>query len=516
MKKIICVFLVCLLIGCSNSGQQEDLPVENNHPAVDDSVSDQLMPQGKTRGEWIEYIQESGVFHEYCSNVELITYDEMKNSYEIKAQPKDVPTIAVSQNSDGTFTAVRNYIITKSFTYEKNNEMRRAELTVTVLLNQGKEDFVTCLLYVPDSDVNNYHFYYEPDLKVIYQNGKSDVMKFANDLQTKIVDYCQQVMEEIETLEPKVYGLMETILNEKGFKDIVWKDVHHMDTFLLNDIDEIYPLIVESYENSVYSVLPGYYVIKMDDLYGVVDSKRNVLLDCVSTIMPFANDYTTEFHLHYHPFIELAVQKKSTDDSPFKMCPMGHGGNNFIYVADMETNDLKKIKLSDDGPGIPESIDLSFMNDDAGIYEQAKAYKMDHGMDDSYVTTGKFGVFNRQGVVGSALYSDAFPTIGKLVPVADEANLWGYVDANGNEVIPCEYEASLPLYRGEKAWPVINDCVILKDGQTGKYGVKDTAGTTIVEFDYDFIGWIDEHQMVGRVDNVWYLYTSEGWVVNDE
>ena len=159
MRKWLIVFMVCFLAACSaNSSPQENVPQKEN-PSEKIENDEPKDKSGKTRTEWIQYVKDSGVYDEYCTNKAVITFDVYQGNYEIKAQPKDWPTISVSQNKDGTFSSTRMYILEREFTYVKKETKKRAELMMTVWLNYHGEDIAECRLYVPQGDDQYYNFY---------------------------------------------------------------------------------------------------------------------------------------------------------------------------------------------------------------------------------------------------------------------------------------------------------------------------------------------------------------------
>lgn len=518
MKKWLILFMVCFLTACTASPlQQDDVTQDENSSEVrKDDVSEvkendeKKDSSGKTRSEWIQYIKDSGVFDEYCTNKSVITFDVYEGKYEIKAQPKDWPTISVSQNKDGTFSSTRMYILEREFTYVKKEINKCAELMMTVWLNYHGEDVAECRLYVPQGDDQYYHFYYEPNKKYIYLNGKGDPMKFTSDLQNKILEHCESMMSIAMDTDSKSHELMADILTEKGLAPIVWKDAEAFQEprFDLEECEGIYPMLRRYSDDMVYSVAENLYVVEKDGLYGVIDQNWNLIVDYISWYAPVLDDD----HIHVGTAGTKSLNEKIAGTS-YLLCTFEHGISGFGYVGDLEKWELKEYRSPDAGPKYTETANLGWMDNYVGVYEEGSHFEFHEDYDvEFFSTTGRYGVFNIYGLVSDAIYTDALLTAGKYVPVANEAGLWGYVDINGETVIPFEYEACMPYGTKLSAFPVINDMIILKDANTGLYGAVDLQGNIVANFVFEILGVVN-NELVGKENGIWGTQTENGWVV---
>ncbi len=510
MKKILILFMLCVLAACSASvPQQEDVPQKEN--ASEKTENDEPKDAaGKTRSEWIEYIKDSGVYDEYCTNQSVIAFDEFEGKYDIKAQPKDWPTISVSQNEDGTFSSERMYILEREFTYVKKEISKRAELKMTVWLNYNGDDVAECNLYVPQGDDQYYHFYYEPNKNYIYLNGKDDPMKFTADLQNKILEHCESMMSIVMDTDLKSHELMEDILTEKGLGPIVWKDIEVFQepVFVLEECDGIYPMLKRYADDVVYSVEENLYVVEKDGLYGVIDQNWNLIVDYISWYAPVLDGN----HIHVGTTGTKSLNDKITD-TPYLLCTFEHGISGFGYVGDSEKWELKEYRSPDAGPKYTETANLGWIENLAGVYEEGANFEIYEDYDlEFFSITGRYGVFNIHGLVSDAVYTDALLTAGKAVPVANEDGLWGYVDANGETVIPFEYEACMPYGTKLSAFPLINDIIILKDAETGLYGAVDLQGNIVADFTFEILGIVN-NTLVGKENGIWGIQGENGWVV---
>lgn len=217
------IFIVLNLTSCAKN------PVNEVEPEPS-SVPEDLIQTEQDETDWSQYIIESGVFDGYCPNNALISFYTMGSQYSIQAQPKDIPTISAMKNSDGTWSAIRNYIVNKEFTYVKNQVEKHAELEIRLLGYPVQLDAVACSLYVPNANPSNYTFTYDSNRKIIYKSGKDDEMKFAQDLQNKILSCCEETMTMLKRVDEEAHGLLADILNKKGLGPVVWDKIEPSST----------------------------------------------------------------------------------------------------------------------------------------------------------------------------------------------------------------------------------------------------------------------------------------------
>ena len=179
----------------------------------DQSVSNIEKEPFKSDNQWVQMIVDSGVFSEYCSNPSVITLDEWDGHISIKAQPKDVPTISVSQNSDGTFSSQCIYIIEKDLPYYP----QVGELAFRIFLNNREYEEISCSLYYAHK---THLFNYSVEDKEIYSHTE---LNFDIELLKEILYLCEETIKEINELDNEAHKLMETILKAKGYEHVVWK-----------------------------------------------------------------------------------------------------------------------------------------------------------------------------------------------------------------------------------------------------------------------------------------------------
>ena len=510
MRKILILFMICILVGCSASSPQQE-QVSQKEDTLEKTENDEPKDKsGKTRTEWIQYVKDSGVYDEYCTNKAVITFDVYQGNYEIKAQPKDWPTISVSQNEDGTFSSERMYILEREFTYVKKETKKRAELMMTVWLNHHGEDVAECRLYVPQSDDQYYNFFYEPNKKYIYLNGKDDPMKFTADLQNKILEHCESMMSVVMNTDTKSHELMADILTQKGLGPIVWKGIEafQIPVFNLEECEGIYPMLKRYADDMVYSVAENLYVVEKDGLYGVIDQDWNLIVDYISWYAPVLD----EDHIHVGTTGTKSLSDKISD-TPYTLCTFEHGISGFGYVGDLEKWELKEYRSPDAGPKFTKTANLGWMENHVGVYEEGAHFEFFEEYDSEFFSiTGRYGLFNIHGLVSEAMYTDALLTAGRYVPVANEEGLWGYVDVNGETVIPFEYEACMPYGTKMSAFPLINDIIILKDAKTGLYGAVDLQGNIVANYVFEILGILN-NELIGKEDGLWQFCGENGWVV---
>lgn len=200
--------------------QDENVYVRLDRPLIPED-KEESKPQVEVDGKWEQKIVDSGVFDEYCSNPSFILFEEMDNTYAIKAHPKDVPTISAERNEDGTYSTERFYIVEKEWKYEKDSSKHEAKLEMRVQLYHDKVESIECHYYVPEETISNHIFAYDDKERCLYKKSDSEI-NLSEDLQKQIIVHCEDVIDMLEKLDVKAHELMKEILEEKGLGPVVW------------------------------------------------------------------------------------------------------------------------------------------------------------------------------------------------------------------------------------------------------------------------------------------------------
>ena len=268
------------------------------------------------------------------------------------------------------------------------------------------------------------------------------------------------------------------------------------------DIDLIGPLL--SHDN-YFTLIDDYYVFIVDGKYGVINQDMEIVLNPIGSNYPVLHDLDGEFHFNhdiirgdYESYDEMQAEIKNTE---FVICP-GHGawGQDILYDTGLESFNFKCW-----GGGPNETLDAFdssiFENDSYLKYQDMYSVKEEENVDGDLVNvfdlSQHYGVVDNEGnKITEAIYEDVFDISGELIPVKKDG-LWGYVDDNGVEVIPCIYQATFESKDGydqdkEESYtimpyypyPVIDGRIVVKN-QDDKYGVIDTKGNTLIDFEYD-------------------------------
>lgn len=170
---------------------------------------------------------------------------------------------------------------------------------------------------------------------------------------------------------------------------------------------------------------------------------------------------------------------------------VGHGGSSVIFLAD-EAGTITATASSDMGTDHPE---LSSLKDLPGLVpvRQGRAVPTDDGWDEIiFERDGLWAVASSDGrLLTDFVYEYACMATDEAVAVCKEGK-WGYVDAEGKEIVPCEYEAFWGKKQqkneaaGEFEWvegvwpaPFTEGCVVVK--QNGQTGVLNADGSWLLK-----------------------------------
>ncbi len=116
---------------------------------------------------------------------------------------------------------------------------------------------------------------------------------------------------------------------------------------------------------------------------------------------------------------------------------------------------------------------------------------------------GKYGFIDTNGdLVIPCEYSNVSSFSEGLVSVQNEDGKWGFIDTNGNNIIPCEYDETGVFVNGLAA---VNE--------NGKYGFIDTEGKIVVPYEYDDVFYTVQSKLFRVELNDKYGYNWCEWSV---
>ncbi len=278
------------------------------------------------------------------------------------------------------------------------------------------------------------------------------------------------------------------------------------------ELDHIYPLLYDELGlNYNYSLYDGYYIIEDNNLFGLINEKKQLSLNATSIFYPHSHglDWCLKYFCGHNEYQEILQNTKLHE------C-YGHGGGNENIGYD-KTNDKLYIITA---AHASDSFLVDFKNDELSensLISYSELYDVEYVENDfsKYKETGKLGVINSNGeIITEAIYDDVFDIESSLKPVK-KGGLWGYVNSSGEEVIPCAYQAVFGSYETHDynadyeyvpryPYPVINDRIVVKNWDD-KYGVIDVWGTTLIEFEYDFASPYYNNSVILKKDGEWIV-----------
>ena len=262
------------------------------------------------------------------------------------------------------------------------------------------------------------------------------------------------------------------------------------------DFDSIQPLINTNTDYLTYN-LTDYYVLKKDDFYGIINEKKQIVYEITDMWIPSVFD---DIHQHWG-----SSNIRNTE----YFSPDGYGGNGQVVIYDEENAQFKTIPSFGEG-WISELLDFNSNNyDDNSLLSYnvvTNVKKVDSGNELLFDKSSKKGVLDSSGyMLTQAIYDDVFVVESEYIPVLKDG-LWGYVDNLGIEVIPCIYKPTLweqdglPYY----PYPVVDGRIVVKNVE-GKYGVIDTLGNTLIDFEYDFASPYYDNSVILKKNGEWIV-----------
>ena len=264
-----------------------------------------------------------------------------------------------------------------------------------------------------------------------------------------------------------------------------------------------------------YNLYDDYYVISDDNLvYGVINNNKELVIKPNSPFIPYVlDDCMLIFDSVDNNYEKIKNSDLNGQD--------GYGNRGWTVVFDIDAYAFKLSPYNTDGEDMREIKDFEASNFDPNdliSYEQISNFKtitQDGYSYQTYDASGQKGVVNGEGkMLTEALYEDVFDIAGELIPVRANG-LWGYVNSQGVEVIPCVYkgtfsETSNSRYSGASKresyypYPVIDGRIVVKNWED-KYGVIDIWGTTLIEFEYDYGSPYYNNSIILKKDGEWIV-----------
>ncbi|MBR5291244.1 MAG: WG repeat-containing protein [Erysipelotrichaceae bacterium] len=475
-KKIISVLLcsVFLLVSCAN--QQEPTAVDY------EKISSELT-------ELLNTTEPYSYYREW-KNAEVVVTED---SFEILYPGYAYPFVKILEDDGKSMIQMYSQRTEKLF-YTKGTESKYAYLTIESYVHMEQyNQILECTLQANDGQ-DVYHFFYDNELNTIFEYTDSikEELVFTKSLQNSILSYCEDYVYSMHNKLKQSKQIVEWLLKEIGYETFEWQEdlpaakleytlMDHSDEYevMFEDFepDEIYPL----YHWNGQEMAENLFVVKKDGLYGVVNKEQQLVVPFISTNLPSAEEY----HVHYTP----AEEYRDTSwyylpYSHYQICQGDHGTSGYYYYRVEGTDHVIKASYGHEGPYGLVEFEKNELNGQLNAYE---LIEVSEAIGDTvwieetrYLKTGKYGVFSENGIVTDAIYDGAL-SINSDLAAMKRGEYWGYVDKNGDEVIPFEYEPILFGY----PYPASGHYVIVKN-QEGKFGILNSIGRQLTPFQYDF------------------------------
>lgn len=242
----------------------------------------------------------------------------------------------------------------------------------------------------------------------------------------------------------------------------------------------------------------GYYLVRTGEGWGVL----NVLTGETAAVGAFVRQPMAcgMGHLYDPDSASLQWEDKEAYDrfnaeleaigTSFRL-EVGHGGGSVFFLAD-EAGQVSATSNSEVGTGHPA---LSSLKNLPGLLpvRQGRAVPTDDGWDEIVIERdGLYAVAASDGtLLTDFVYEAACMAADEAIAVCKEGK-WGYVDAAGSEIIPCEYDAFWGVrwewnaatgkeepVTGVYPAPFTEGCAVVKQG--GKTGVLKADGSWLLE-----------------------------------
>ncbi|MBR3694377.1 MAG: WG repeat-containing protein, partial [Erysipelotrichales bacterium] len=483
MRRFMIFLLLVSLMGCSTPSTGD---VENpNTPDVTDNTEEtpgdiqeehdtiiEKYGEEKLQEKFRTVLKESKYYDSiFDGNKAVLTV--LADSIEIRREDQDIPMITITQDDEYSVTPKMHFTDTFEFDYIKDGITKDAKLIIAYYANDNdhEERIIYCDLYVNNGN-DHYSFFYNLNWNTVYvyTDSLKEELFFTDDLHQKILNYCKEKnlvyydrWLNIQTLVEELYkSTGERIASTSQY----YAEVHDYKRFNKNvlfgkDIaDAVFPLIQENEETIVETL----YVAVKDDVMGVINADGTLGIPYQCASLPHANEGDGGGLKHVHCYLisdAYAVFNRyigNITNGTHKYCPGGHGASiPYDYLFFEDSQELARIRFNEFNT-ISE-IDLDILGNTLNIYESVKPCNDDAdncrtGYDTrknpegdgtyypenniKYIETGKYGVLYQGKKITEPIYDNGLALNSDLAAV-QKNGLWGYVNAEGIEVIPCQY-----------------------------------------------------------------------------
>ncbi|MBR3693724.1 MAG: WG repeat-containing protein, partial [Erysipelotrichales bacterium] len=407
----------------------------------------------------------------------------------------------------------------------------------------NNEEYMERLLYC-DLYVNNgndhYSFFYDLHWNTIYMytDTVKEELFFTDDLHQKILTYCKEKhlsyyekYRIIRYFVEELYTSIDQDVHCRGDALTERHDYKRLNTNVLfgKDVaDAVFPFI----QKNESTVVESLYVVMKDNAFGVVNADGTLAIPYQCNTMPSGNvgDGNGRKHIHCHyndVYFVSDVSIYNVINGTHKYCFGQHGGNSFTYYYLEDSQELVIVTQGHDGPDMLNNIDGEKLagklnlyhslqktteeNDDiVTFYDGRTINPGDALIDEGYISfsqTEKYGVFSANGKLTEPIYDNGLALNTDLVAV-QKNGLWGYVNAEGIEVIPCQYQTIYTFqyngYTNDYIYPALNNSIVVKN-TAGFFGVLDYQGNTLVDFTYEWISPFTDGNVLVKTNNEWHI-----------
>lgn len=402
----------------------------------------------------------------------------------------------------------------QNLSYLKKGIEKEAILKTAFHVNQDGYDnrLIYCDLSVKDQK-DHYSFFYDQDKDTIYlyDEDQQEEILFTPSLHVEIRKKCRKLIKKYRADEKACYLLATDLLISQGIDEIELKEkenpshtfkfINYLNPmFLFEDftIDSIVPI----YED--HDLIYGLYAVEKDGYWGIMNDDGELLLPIESEEFPQGSFDEIHYSISSSRLFPHVFDRNHKE---YRLCSGGHGLSVHIYYL-IKDQGVNRIDYGHDGLGSLTAIKENELNGKLSTCQLLIETDSEEGSDISFSdedfryfsSTGKYAVFSDKGQITDAVYDGGLPTNGDLAAVCKDG-LWGYVNAEGKEIIPCQY---LPVYiyqdwneERDAAFPPYDGYIAVKN-QNKKFGILDYDGNEIVPFEYDYAFIYNKNALVRK------------------
>jgi len=279
------------------------------------------------------------------------------------------------------------------------------------------------------------------------------------------------------------------------------------------ECDEIWPMPLRDYINGTPYYSP-YLTFRIGDKWGIIDEEFNVIVEAFDE---YPGGICIEKEIHIGSWPGEYVTQEIPLKPGYSIADGGHGGGGISYVCDVDSNEVLIWSYSEGSSEvmtIDEFVSEDYFNDFIDIMPSIvpMRYIKQSESEWEWPQTVAYGYCDKQGNILSTERYDYADYFSSGVATVMKNGKWAYIDESMRAVTGFEYSGCYGIFYAEDGMDItpgwahaaVKGLIAVRDA-SGKYGIIDTSGQTVLPFEHDSIVPLDNGNFFIQNDDIWEI-----------